>query len=71
MEIGGEPSVDVVNAKATSHVFLRLKESFGEAQVTIFEARGGNVASRRQLFTAGVHEISVPPSGLLQLRKVS
>ena len=58
----------VVNATRTGRVVIRAPESLGERTLRTFDCTGKQVDSRTAVLGAGVHDIGVPPSGLLELK---
>jgi hypothetical protein len=64
--------IDVVNAKpGNGDVVVRFAESFGKAQVSIYNTQGKLISQSMQTIGAGAEVWEVPPSGLLQIRRVS
>ena len=62
-----DAALDVVNATPGRTVVLRLDGDFGERDVVTFDARGKEQSRRRLRLDKGLHEIDVPPSGLLTI----
>jgi len=60
-------ALDVVNATAAPSVVLKLDRDLGERDVVTYDARGHEEARRRIDLAAGLHELEVPPSGLLSI----
>lgn len=69
---GSEPleSIDIVNGKPTSGVVVRLEQAFGKSQITVYDTLGKVVSNRVEKLRVGAHAIDVPPSGLVQIRKL-
>ena len=68
---GAPDSIDVVNAKPGKSVVLRLDEAFGPALIRTRDCRGKQVGEETKDLAAGAHAFDVPPSGLLEIRRVS
>ncbi|MFU8847623.1 MAG: glycoside hydrolase family 36 protein [Opitutales bacterium] len=69
---GSDPlrAIDIVNGKSNSGVVLRLEQNFGRSSVTIYDARGQVVSKKMQRLGLGAHVFDVPPSGLVQIKRV-
>jgi len=64
--------IDVVNAKSgNDDVVVRFAEAFGKAQVSIYNTQGKRISQSIQTIGAGAEVWEVPPSGLLQIRRVT
>ena len=64
--------IDVVNGKpGNGDVVVRFAEVFGKAQVSIYNTQGKRISSSMQTIGAGAEVWKVPPSGLLQIRRVT
>lgn len=72
VSIGTEPIkyIDIVNGKSTSGVVVRLEQDFGKSQITVYDTLGKVISNRVQKLGVGAHAIDVPPSGLVQIRKL-
>lgn len=62
--------IDVVNAKPGAAVVLRFEQAFGPATVRIRDCLGNQLSEQTQVLGAGVQVWDVPPSGLLEIRRV-
>ncbi len=62
--------VDVVNAKPGREVVLRLKEAL-KAKITVRDCRGKSVSEETRDLSAGAQVFDVPPSGLLEIRRMA
>lgn len=60
---------DVINAKPSPTVVLRLPTGLGERTVSTYTTTGEVLQRDRYVLTAGVHEFTVPPSGLLRIER--
>jgi alpha-galactosidase len=62
-------AIDVINAKPSTAVVLRLQRGLGERTVATYTTVGTPVERARRPLAAGVHEFTVPPSGLLRIER--
>jgi len=65
------PQIDVVNAKPGPTVVLNFEQDLGQASVRIRDCLGTQISEQTQAITAGVRAWAVPPSGLLEIRRVA
>lgn len=64
--------IDVVNGKpGGGGVVVRFSEAFGKAEVSIYNTQGERISQRQQTIGVGAEVWNVPPSGLLQIRRVT
>jgi len=64
--------IDVVNAKpGNGDVVVRFAEAFGKAQVSIYNTQGKRISQSMQTIDAGAEVWKVPPSGLLQIQRIT
>jgi len=63
------PQIDVINAKAGKSVVLLLEKDLGPSAVLISDCMGKRISENKMRLGSGVHLFSVPPSGLLEIRK--
>ena len=63
----GVNHLDIVNGRMEEDIVLKVNADTGPCQLTLTDCRGRSEATKRT-FTAGVHLIKVPASGLLELR---
>lgn len=68
LDIKSEGAIDIINAKSSSSVVVRLLESIGKREVSIFNCKGELVESKSYKFTEGVHQFDLPASGLIEIR---
>ena len=61
--------IDVVNAKPGTSVVLNFEKAFGPAKVRIRDCLGKQISEQSHVLGAGAQAWSVPPSGLLEIRK--
>lgn len=62
-------AVDLVNAKASSGVVLELQRKLGRVEIVVRDTRGKEVERGSRRLTPGIHLFSVPPSGLVTIRR--
>lgn len=69
---GSQPldGIDVINGKPGTGVVVRLEQAFGQSEVTVFDAMGRELLRERQNLAVGAHAFDVPPSGLLQIKRL-
>jgi len=67
---GTEPlqAIDIVNGKPTEGVVLRMEQSLGKSEITIYDTLGNLVSRTWQELGIGAHAFDVPPSGLLKVK---
>jgi len=61
--------VDLVNGKASGSVVLEITRNLGEVEVVVQDTQGHEVWRGTRKLAPGVHRFSVPPSGLVRIRK--
>jgi alpha-galactosidase len=62
---GAFKSIDIVNAKSSHFVVVKLDEDIGQVSVKAFDCRGRLISESKQPLHSGVHKMEVPVSGLL------
>jgi alpha-galactosidase len=69
---GEEPldAIDVVNGKSTPGAVVRLDRDFGKSEITIYDTLGDVVSREKKDLGTGAHAFDVPPSGLVQIKKL-
>jgi len=69
---GTEPlkAVDIVNGKSTAGVVLCLGQSFGRSVIKVYGTLGQEVSQKIRTLGPGAHAIDVPPSGLVQIKRL-
>lgn len=69
---GTEPldAIDIVNGKSTSGAVVRLEQSLGRCEITVYDTLGQVVSKKKQKMGIGAHAIDVPPSGLVQIKRL-
>lgn len=70
---GTEPlkAIDIANGKPTAGVVLRLEQSFGRSVITVYDTLGQEVSKKIRRLEPGAHAIDVPPSGLVQIKRLA
>jgi hypothetical protein len=59
--------IDVVNGKSTTSVILSVPGDLGTYQYTVTDCRGRVVRRGDVRLSAGLHELQVPVSGIVEL----
>jgi alpha-galactosidase len=69
---GTEPldAIDIVNGKSTPGAVLRLEQDFGASKVIVYDTLGKVVSEKTRELARGAHAFDVPPSGLVQIKKL-
>jgi alpha-galactosidase len=65
----GFEAIDLVNAKASEGVVMDLPRNLGDMEFVVSDTRGRELDRGTRNLTPGVHRFSVPPSGLIRLKK--
>ncbi len=60
-------SIDIINAKISDNIAVRTTSNVGNYNFTVFNCQGKTVDTGQLNLKKGIHEIIVPPSGLVQL----
>ncbi|MBT8045232.1 MAG: alpha-galactosidase, partial [Verrucomicrobiae bacterium] len=64
--------IDVVYAKPSAgNVVMQFDDDYGDANIRIYDTKGKLVSSKTQSLGAGAHTWVIPPSGLLQINRIS
>ncbi len=64
-------AIDIVNARRTSEVLILNTKDYGRFEYKIFDCLGVQIEKGKIRLRKGVTTINVPPSGLLQLKKIN
>jgi alpha-galactosidase len=65
------PKIDVINAKSSEKVILSVAQPLGSYRYVVHDCQGRIVKRAQVRLDTGVHEFTVPASGLLALEKTS
>jgi alpha-galactosidase len=62
--------IDIVNGKSTPGAVLRLEQSFGKSEITVYDMLGEVISRKVQDMEIGAYAFDVPPSGLVQIKRL-
>jgi alpha-galactosidase len=64
-----KPRMIVMNATAARRVVLDVPANLSKRNIIVYDCTGKVVASRKAILKKGLHDIAVPPSGIIEITK--
>lgn len=65
----GYKKIDIINAKISGSVIIKLPEKIGRVKIQVFDCMGNLIQDDKQRIASKVYSLDVPPSGLLRIQE--
>jgi alpha-galactosidase len=62
--------IDIVNGKSTAGAIVHMEQDFGMSEIVIYDVLGNEVSKKKQKMGLGAHAFDVPPSGLVEIKRL-